>query len=131
MAIWQRLRSSLVMFQRACSVCHRHGHHESACPQTSDLRRRTAEADAARLDFLEKMAHRKGGVLLHDGRENTGRIGIALKPGRSPMRTLRHAIDEVMRNNAVVESRRADAAASRRAKADPRDCDVPESALKQ
>lgn len=95
-------------FRRGCSICGR-THHESKCPMTSDARRERARAlaqeDAARLDFLERLARGNGGILLHNGNES-GRRGIALKPGKSPLRTLRQAIDEAMRSAAKIESRR-------------------------
>lgn len=50
--------------------------------------------DAARMDWLEMMANRKGGLLLHDGSES-GRCGLGLRPG-SLDRTLRDAIDDAM-----------------------------------
>lgn len=50
--------------------------------------------DAQRLDWLESMANRKGGLLLHDGSE-TGRLGLGLRPG-DLRRSLRQAIDDAM-----------------------------------
>ena len=47
--------------------------------------------DKERLDWLEEMANKPGGILLHDGSE-TGRLGLGLRPG-SLVRTLREAID--------------------------------------
>lgn len=49
------------------------------------------EDDADRIDWLESMANKPGGLLLHDGTE-TGRTGLALRPG-FVRRTLRQAID--------------------------------------
>lgn len=53
------------------------------------------KSDTARIEWLEKMANRPGGLLLHDGSE-TGRTGLGLRPGRL-VRSLRDAIDEAMR----------------------------------
>jgi hypothetical protein len=55
--------------------------------------------DAECLDWLEMMANRRGGILLHDGSEG-GRLGLGLRPGTS-IRTLRQAIAAAM-----VEARR-------------------------
>lgn len=49
--------------------------------------------DKDRLNWLEAMANRKGGLLLHDGSES-GRTGLGLKPGLIKDRTLRQAIDQ-------------------------------------
>lgn len=46
--------------------------------------------DKQRLDWLEQMANRKGGLLLHDGSES-GRTGLGLKKLN---RSLREAIDD-------------------------------------
>ena len=51
-------------------------------------------SDAECLDWLEMMADRRGGILLHDGSEG-GRLGLALRPGRA-RRTLRQAIASAM-----------------------------------
>lgn len=51
--------------------------------------------DSERLDWLERMANQKGGLLLHDGRES-GRLGLGLRPG-TLNRSLREAIDESAR----------------------------------
>lgn len=51
-------------------------------------------SDSARLDWLEKMARQRGGLLLHAETESTGRLGLGLA---SPHRTLRDAIDQSMR----------------------------------
>lgn len=53
--------------------------------------RQEIERDAARLDWLESMANKKGGLLLHDGSEG-GRTGLGLRPNYL-VRTLREAID--------------------------------------
>lgn len=53
-----------------------------------------AKTDKERIDWLEKMANVKGGILLHDGSES-GRIGLGLRPG-TLVRTLRKAIDYAM-----------------------------------
>ena len=53
--------------------------------------------DTDRLDWLEDMADRPGGILLHDGSE-TGRVGIGLRPG-AMVRSLRVAIDQAMKSN--------------------------------
>lgn len=50
--------------------------------------------DAERLDWLERMANRKGGILLHDGSEK-GRAGLGLRPGVL-RRSLRECIDHAM-----------------------------------
>jgi hypothetical protein len=50
--------------------------------------------DSARLDWLERMANKPGGLLLHDGTEQ-GRCGLGLRPGLLK-RTLREAIDAAM-----------------------------------
>jgi hypothetical protein len=50
--------------------------------------------DSDRIDWLEKMANEKGGILLHDGSE-TGRTGLGLRPG-ALRRSLRKAIDDAM-----------------------------------
>lgn len=50
--------------------------------------------DAKRLDWLEVMANRRGGILLHDGSES-GRLGLGLRPG-TMNRTLRQAINAAM-----------------------------------
>lgn len=50
--------------------------------------------DADRLDWLEMMANRRGGILLHDGSEG-GRLGLGLRHGKVD-RTLRQAIDDSM-----------------------------------
>lgn len=65
-------------------------------PQAEQVRRmredaERAQADTARLDWLERMANEPGGLLLHDGSE-TGRVGLGLRPGLMD-RTLRAAID--------------------------------------
>lgn len=52
-------------------------------------------SDKERLDWLEKEANARGGILLHDGSEN-GRRGLGLRPG-ALVRTLREAIDTAMR----------------------------------
>ena len=52
--------------------------------------------DAERLDWLEEMANKKGGLLLHDGSEKGWEgVGLGLRPG-SLKRTLREAIDQAM-----------------------------------
>jgi hypothetical protein len=48
--------------------------------------------DAERLNKLERLANKPGGILLHDGSE-TGRTGLGLRPG-CLVRTLREAIDQ-------------------------------------
>jgi hypothetical protein len=48
--------------------------------------------DKDRIDWLEAMANKKGGLLLHDGSEK-GRTGLGLNPGFIKKRTLRQAID--------------------------------------
>lgn len=53
-----------------------------------------SHSDAERLDWLEVMANRAGGLLLHSGDE-TGRCGLGLRPGRL-VRSLREAIDDAM-----------------------------------
>lgn len=50
--------------------------------------------EARRMDWLESMANKSGGLLLHDGSER-GRVGLGLRPGRLS-RTLREAIDAAM-----------------------------------
>lgn len=72
---------------RCCSA-----HPCSAYQLASALER--AQADTARLDWLERMANEPGGLLLHDGSE-TGRCGLGLRPGLTD-RTLRAAIDAAM-----------------------------------
>lgn len=71
----------------------------SACGAIAELRGDNAStltrmlelvADSARLDELEQMARKPGGVLLHNGTER-GRCGIGLTPGR----TLRSALDSI------------------------------------
>lgn len=52
--------------------------------------------DAARLDWLEKMAHEQGGLLLHAETQSTGRTGLGLA---MPPRSLREAIDQAMRSS--------------------------------
>lgn len=52
------------------------------------------------LNWLEMMAERRGGILLHDGSEG-GRLGIGLRPGRS-RRTLRQAIRAAMKGTCRV-----------------------------
>jgi hypothetical protein len=54
--------------------------------------------DKDRLDWLEAMANRKGGLLLHDGSE-TGRAGLGLRPGLIKDRTLRQAIDQAFQQS--------------------------------
>ena len=49
--------------------------------------------DSERIDWLEKMANKPEGILLHDGKRDTGRTGLGLRPG-SVVRTLREAIDK-------------------------------------
>jgi hypothetical protein len=49
--------------------------------------------DGMRLDWLERMAKEKGGLLLHSETEYTGRVGLGLA---RPDRTLRKAIDAAM-----------------------------------
>jgi len=49
--------------------------------------------DAQRMDMLEKLALRRGGILLHNGDE-TGRSGLGIWP---PKRTLRDAVDHCLR----------------------------------
>ena len=48
--------------------------------------------DSERIDWLEKMANKPQGLLLHDGTES-GRTGLGLRPGYLN-RTLREAIDQ-------------------------------------
>ena len=48
--------------------------------------------EVRRLNWLEEMANKEGGILLHDGSE-VGRLGLGLRPG-SVNRTLREAIDD-------------------------------------
>lgn len=60
-------------------------------PAWAASRIRHLTKDSDRLDWLEKMANQKGGILLHDGSE-TGRTGLGLRPGYLN-RTLRQAID--------------------------------------
>lgn len=50
--------------------------------------------DTQRIDMLEKMALRRGGLLLHDGTEVQGRTGLGIWP---PKRTLRDAVDHCLR----------------------------------
>lgn len=50
--------------------------------------------DSDRIDWLERMANQKGGILLHDGSE-TGRNGLGLRPGNLN-RTLRQVIDSCL-----------------------------------
>jgi recombinational DNA repair protein RecR len=111
MKVFSGISSFFESFRRGCSICGR-THREYECPMTSDARRERAralvQADSARLDYLEKLARGKGGILLHNGNES-GRRGIALKPGKSPLRTLRQAIDESMRSASVITSRASDA----------------------
>lgn len=47
--------------------------------------------DKQRIDWLEMMARKRGGLLLHAETKPTGRLGIGLA---MPERTLRQAIDE-------------------------------------
>jgi hypothetical protein len=54
----------------------------------------TPRTDAERLDWLEAMANKPGGLLLHSGAK-TGRCGLGLRPGQLD-RTLRAAIDQAM-----------------------------------
>jgi hypothetical protein len=72
-----------------------------------------AALDSVYMDWLEKKTKRAGGFLLHDGSER-GRVGLGLKAANGPARTLRQAVHEAMGNAAIVESRRADAEASRK-----------------
>lgn len=58
--------------------------------------------DAARLDWLERRANERGGLLLHDGSEQ-GRTGLGLRPGFLN-RTLREAIDTAMAGEARSNS---------------------------
>lgn len=51
--------------------------------------------DSDRINCLERMANKRGGILLHDGSER-GRLGLGLRPGNL-VRTLRQAIDDVIR----------------------------------
>lgn len=61
--------------------------------------------DKERLDWLERMANKPGGLLLHDGSER-GRLGLGLRPG-SLVRSLREAIDAALSTSA--EGGKADA----------------------
>lgn len=49
--------------------------------------------DTERLDFLERMARQKDGLLLHAETLSTGRLGLGLA---CPQRSLREAIDQCM-----------------------------------
>ena len=51
----------------------------------------TEMTDSDRINWLEKMARKPGGILLHDGTEK-GRFGLGLWPGSIPY-SLRHLID--------------------------------------
>ena len=55
-------------------------------------------SDKDRLDWLEAMANKKGGLLLHDGSES-GRLGLGLRPGLIKDRTLRQAIDQAFQQS--------------------------------
>lgn len=48
--------------------------------------------DKERIDWLEREAMKPEGILLHDSKKSTGRLGLGLCPGGVP-RTLREAID--------------------------------------
>lgn len=54
---------------------------------------KVAMNDKQRLDWLEKMANKRGGILLHDGSER-GRLGLGLRLDSTVVRTLRDAIDD-------------------------------------
>ena len=66
--------------------------------RTPSLRHRITDRD--RLDWLEAMANKKGGLLLHDGSEK-GRTGLGLRPGLLKPRTLRQAIDQAYQNSDI------------------------------
>ena len=51
--------------------------------------------DEERLDWIEAEALKPTGILIHDGRLITGRVGIAISPGNLK-RTLREALDYAM-----------------------------------
>jgi len=57
-----------------------------------------AAMDSARLDWLEKMADKDGGILLHNGCES-GRLGLGM---RKTNRTLRQSIDDAMRTEITI-----------------------------
>jgi len=63
-------------------------------PAWAANRIRVLTKDSDRIDWLERAANQKGGILLHDGSE-TGRNGLGLRPGHLE-RTLRQAIDAAM-----------------------------------
>lgn len=52
------------------------------------------------LDWLEFMANRRGGILLHDGSEG-GRLGLGLRPGKV-RGTLREAIHAAMQGTCRI-----------------------------
>lgn len=55
--------------------------------------KQTVFSDDERLDWLEMMANKPEGILLHDGKNMTGRLGLGLESGH---RKLRQAIDQAM-----------------------------------
>ena len=57
--------------------------------------------DTERIDWLEQQANKPGGLLLHDGSQAVGRLGLGLRPGRR-IRTLREAIDEAIGRSAEL-----------------------------
>lgn len=63
--------------------------------------------DARRLDALELMAREPGGVLLHDERAPTFRVGIGLMSWSERPRSLRQAIDDATMS--TVPAARVDA----------------------
>lgn len=61
--------------------------------------------DSERIDWLEIMANKKGGILLHSEFESTGRLGLGLK---NTNRTLRKAIDQAAGNTREIPRRRGE-----------------------
>jgi hypothetical protein len=63
--------------------------------------------DSTRLDWLEQMANAPGGLLLHDGGDFTGRLGLGL---RRVGRSLRQAIDQARKHDPALAAAHQDSA---------------------
>jgi hypothetical protein len=79
--------------------------HKDTCDHLARAQAAEAEAerlraDAARLDWLERMANEPKGILLHGEKESTGRCGLGLA---NTGRTLRQAIDDARGLDAALE----------------------------
>jgi len=75
---------------------------ECAEYECSYILREANMTDAERLDWLERMARQKDGLLLHAETKSTGRLGLGLA---WPPRSLRDAIDQCLEHESHTGSR--------------------------